>query len=97
MVVGEGPWFWFGEQANGAGWGDRETETLVSICGKSSAMGQRTYSHKHFDGVAVTAVKPGIWKRKHTIGKLLFFSLSYSCVTEAFAKKIIVDYLAAMY
>lgn len=72
MIVGEGPRFWLREQANGAGWGDRETETLVSICGKSSAVGQRTHSHKHFDGVAVTAVQAEIWERKRDIGKAFF-------------------------
>lgn len=65
MIVGEGPWFRLCKQANGVGWGDCETETLVSICGQPSALGQRSHSHKHFDGVAVTAVEAGSLKKKN--------------------------------
>lgn len=68
VIVGEGPRFWFCEQANGARRGNSKTEALVSICGKSSAMGQRTHSNKHFDGVAVTVVQPEI-RKKNTFSK----------------------------
>lgn len=65
MVIGEGSWFWFWKQSDGVGWGDCEAETLVAICGQPITMGQRSHSHKHFDGIAVSTEGSGMTIQLH--------------------------------